>query len=155
MSAIAYIKIKLAFASFSARILLPGITIHQTRDIAWIKNLLFDIFWLFPRILRICENLKVMEGNWWSDVLSSRQILYSEEEKSSSISSAHWTENSWNLSSWPWDPCFQWKKFRCLKMCLEKVWSRLYNHFGICDINALQCNEFAQLKLHLLFLLWE
>ena len=76
------------------KIICSGITIDQTRDVAWIKNILFDIFRLFPRISKICENLKVMEGNWWSDVLSSRQILYSEEEKSSSISSAHWTENS-------------------------------------------------------------
>ena len=46
------------------KIICSGITVDQTRDVAWIKNLLFDIFRLFPRISRICENLKVMEGNW-------------------------------------------------------------------------------------------
>ena len=45
-------------------------------------------YWeIFSRLFSgICENLNVMEENWWSDVISSLRQIFSAKEKSSSIS---------------------------------------------------------------------
>ena len=40
----------------------------------------FEIFRLFSRLSGICENLKVMEENWWSDVITSPTNLLKERK---------------------------------------------------------------------------